>query len=163
MDIQLLDLEIIETSADKNLIGIYEIRNNTPGPNGMIIQDGRIFFRLKGNKAYISIFTTEGVFYHFYPDYKNYYYFPNEDIAYHKSVASFSNKSHRVKATRNTAYMKKSGLFMPLPNPSFTDTPFYEDEKRRQAHFPITPGFLSDAGKIKTCLRDFVSYYANSY
>ncbi|MDD7403191.1 MAG: ribonuclease H-like domain-containing protein [Butyribacter sp.] len=49
----------------------------------------------------------------FISDYQNYYYLPDEDMAIHKSVASFVDSSHRKKATKATCYQKKNGTFLP--------------------------------------------------
>lgn len=42
----------------------------------------------------------------YYSDYKNYYYLPAEDMAIHKSVATYVDKAHRQKATPETCYSK---------------------------------------------------------
>ena len=52
--------------------------------------------------------------YHFFEDYKNYYYLPDEDMAIHKSVGSYVDREHRQNATYATCYVKKSSAFIPL-------------------------------------------------
>ena len=42
----------------------------------------------------------------YYLDYKNYYYLPEEDMAIHKSVATYVDKAHKEKATPETCYSK---------------------------------------------------------
>lgn len=63
----------------------------------------------------------------FYPNYKDYYYLPEEDYAIHQKVAQFVDKSHRKKATAATCYTRHSGYFLPLPGavtePVFQMTP----------------------------------------
>ena len=63
----------------------------------------------------------------FYPNYKDYYYLPEEDYAIHQKVAQFVDKSHRKKATASTCYTRHSGYFLPLPGavtePVFQMTP----------------------------------------
>lgn len=49
---------------------------------------------------------------YFYPDYKNYYYLPEEDMAIHKSVAQFVDKDYKLKASKNNCYIKKQGKFI---------------------------------------------------
>lgn len=51
----------------------------------------------------------------FFENYKEYYYLEEEDYAIHQSVASFMSKSHRKKATRDTAYIKKEDTFIKCP------------------------------------------------
>lgn len=72
----------------------------------------------------------------FYKNYKDYYYLPIEDMAIHKSVASFVDKEHRQKATPNNCYLKKSGLFLPiLGNLDDINHPvFYHSHSDKQAY-----------------------------
>ena len=51
----------------------------------------------------------------FYPNPKDYWYLPAEDCAYHKKVASFVDKSHRVPATRENCYTRMEGYFLAAP------------------------------------------------
>lgn len=57
---------------------------------------------------------------YFYPNYKDYYYLPDEDTAIHKSVASYVDKNHRKPARADTCYVRKSGDFLPQPEEVFT-------------------------------------------
>lgn len=61
----------------------------------------------------------------FYPNYKDYYYLPAEDMAIHKSVAAYVDMAHRVKATTTNCYTKKTNWFLPqweaLFSPVFKD------------------------------------------
>ena len=54
----------------------------------------------------------------FFINYRDYYFFPAEDMAMHKSVAEFADKASRKKATPQTAYSKVNGSFVKIP-PSF--------------------------------------------
>ncbi len=51
----------------------------------------------------------------FFPDYKDYYYLPVEDISIHKSMAAYVDTDHKVKATKETAFVKKEGDFIYCP------------------------------------------------
>ncbi len=72
-----------------------------------------IFFTAKGTKAAIKIPVFCGELKYFYPDHKNYSYLPAEDNAIHKSVAVYVDKAHRIPATPETCYTRKSGEFAP--------------------------------------------------
>ena len=50
---------------------------------------------------------------YFYPDYKNYYYLRNEDMAIHKSVAKFVDKEYREQAKPANCYIEKNDRFVP--------------------------------------------------
>ena len=52
---------------------------------------------------------------HFFDDYKNYYYLPIEDTAVHKSVGQFVDQQAKEKASKQTAYIRKTGRFIPAP------------------------------------------------
>ncbi len=52
---------------------------------------------------------------YFFPNYKEYYYLPAEDRAIHKSVGFYVDKEHRQPAKASNCYMRKEGLFVPLP------------------------------------------------
>ena len=69
---------------------------------------------IRGKDMILSLRPLPGCLYHFFPDYRNYYYLPAEDMAIHKSVASFVAPSHREKARAQNCYTKKRGLFIPL-------------------------------------------------
>ena len=51
----------------------------------------------------------------FYINYRDYYYFPAENMAMHKSVAEFADKASRKKATAQTAFSMISGRFVKIP------------------------------------------------
>lgn len=49
----------------------------------------------------------------FFPNPKEYYYLPEEDMAIHKSIAEFVEPAYRKKASAATCYTKKTGYFLP--------------------------------------------------
>lgn len=73
--------------------------------------------RGEGDRLLCLIPLYEGELRYFYPDYKDYYYLPVEDMAVHKSVGAYVTKEARVKATAKTCYTRTSGLFLPQPSP----------------------------------------------
>lgn len=77
-----------------------------------------IHFHRERNSLYLKIPFVSMEAKYFYPDYKNYYYLPLEDRAIHKSVAFFVEKEYREKAAKDNCYVKKTGIFYPLPFPS---------------------------------------------
>ena len=72
---------------------------------------------LSGNDfCSLQVHTLQGTLMHFFADYKNYWYLPEEDQAIHSSVARYVDKEHRVKATAATCYQKATGFFLPQPS-----------------------------------------------
>lgn len=75
---------------------------------------------LFSDKKDLSILTitlpfVEDVLKHFYKDYHNYYYLPKEERAIHKSVGCYVERQYRRAAKASTCYVKKEGIFLPLP------------------------------------------------
>ena len=90
--------------------------------------EGHVLIAYKLNKLEINIPIIHDTLYHYFPDYKNYFYLPDEDMAIHKSVGTYVDKDHREQATAKNCYIKKTGAFLPLPakaapdgQPIFTD------------------------------------------
>lgn len=59
-----------------------------------------------GNHVRLRVPLYQGMARLYYLDYKNYFYLPAEDMAIHKSVAVYVDKSYRKKATPETCYSK---------------------------------------------------------
>ena len=71
----------------------------------------------------IRIFKAE--YKHFFEDYKNYYYLPEEDYAIYKSLGEYVDKSRRQRAKKENCYIKKAGRF--LPASSSTNLPTFRE------------------------------------
>lgn len=61
---------------------------------------------LQSGSLHLLVSNPTMEFKNYYPDYKNYYYLPEEDTAIHKSVSSYVDKSHRIKATKDNCYSR---------------------------------------------------------
>jgi hypothetical protein len=68
---------------------------------------------LKEDTLCLALPIYEGSLKFFFEPVRDYYYFPLEDTAIHKSVAQFMDPSTRRKATASTCYTKKEGSFLP--------------------------------------------------
>ncbi len=80
----------------------------TPGvdfPKKVTLRIGGFYLFMEKDRAALNIPITEGNMRFFYPNYKDYWYFPEEKIAIHKNVATFAAKGNRIKATPETAHM----------------------------------------------------------
>ncbi len=101
------------------------------------------FCMFDGNLCTLKIPVLEGALKYFYPNYKDYYYLPEEDVAIHKSVAEFVDKAHRVQAKASTCYTKKSSAFLPQWEVLFEPS-FKREWKDSCRFFELTSDFLSD-------------------
>lgn len=102
--------------------------------------------------CYFSAELSEGLFKiplyeeelkYFYSNYRDYYYLPAEDIALHKSVASFVDKGHRTQATAATCYTRKFSSY--LPQWAVIAEPFFKrDYKSKELFFEVTDELKKD-------------------
>lgn len=89
----------------------------------------------------VPVYTEELKY--FYHNYKEYYYLPMEDMAMHKSVASFVDKEHRVPATAATCYTRKYSSYLPMWD--YVLEPFFKREyKSSLLFFELTDDFKTN-------------------
>lgn len=103
-----------------HLFGTYPSPSNTYAePNDIdtvpvtLYQNTQAQLTLKNTTATLTIPVYHGSLKFFFPNYKDYYYLPKEDMAVHKSVAEFVDSTYRKKATAATCYVTKEGTFLP--------------------------------------------------
>jgi hypothetical protein len=96
-------------------------------------------------KLCINVYTEELKY--FYPNYKDYYYLPEEDRSIHKSVAFYVDKNFRTKAKAANCYSKKTGTF--LPQYEEIITPFFKiDYHDKISYFECVDEFLNNNDDI---------------
>lgn len=100
-----------------------------------------------GNTGKLSVQIYKNELKYFFPNYKDYYYLPVEDISIHKSVALYVDKDFRTQATAANCYNKKSGKF--LPQQTDIVKPFFKQNyKDKHTYFEMTDEFLNDPEKM---------------
>ena len=104
----------------------------------------------------------------FYPNYKDYYYFPAEDMAVHKSIAEFAASGSKKKATAKTAYRNVEGRFISIPvayakSDSNKDASFYKTDFDSEAYYFPTEYLsgIKDTEKIKELAYYLLLEYAS--
>ena len=93
------------------------------------------FFKIVGKEATLRVPLYETELKYYYSNYRDYYYLPKEDMAIHKSIAEFVDKSFREKATPENCYTKKEGqyllewdlVFAPFFKEDYKDNRFFFD------------------------------------
>ena len=95
------------------------------------------YFKGVGNEGQIRVPICEDELKYFYSNYKDYYYLPTEDVALHKSVASFVDKDHRVQATAATCYTRKYSSYLPQWD-TIIEPFFMRDHKGKEYYFELT-------------------------
>ena len=110
-------------------------------------------------KATLYIPVLKGTLKHYFADYKNYFYLPLEDTAIHKSIATYVEAANKIKATKQTCYIKKDGDFIPCPDNYDTDvfSNDLSDKQMFQTLESIQNGdYESQKKYIKNTLRAFL-------
>ena len=100
-------------------------------------------FAAAGNALELSIRLYEGTLKYYYPNYKDYYYLIYEDTAVHKSVGEYVDRDARIKATKETCYTKKSGVFLPQPEPVWTPDPLFSKDTADTGRYTDLPFSLA--------------------
>lgn len=106
---------------------------------------------VEGAHGTLSLPVYQGTLFHFFSDYKNYYYLPYEDQAIHKSVASFVDKTCRIPAKASNCYIKKSGTFLPQPE-EIVSPIFKRSYEENQLYFICNESFIEHTPLQKTYL-----------
>lgn len=111
--------EITKTDIIDNDLAL-EIKLYTRIPVPLQTPGTLIDIELSESSGRLRIHGFNGTLKYFYDNIKDYYYLPIEDMAIHKSIASFVDKAYRQKATKENCYIKKSGFFLPQLQILFT-------------------------------------------
>lgn len=115
----------------------------TPLPRAAAASFEGCYFSASGTEGLFKVPLYEEELKYFYSNYKDYYYLPTEDIALHKSVASFVDKNHRIQATAATCYTRKQSTY--LPQWDIIVEPFFKrDYKSREFFFEVTDELKKD-------------------
>ena len=106
------------------------------------------YFKIVGNEATLRVPLYETELKYYYSNYKDYYYLPHEDMAIHKSIASFVDNAYREKATPENCYTKKEGqyllewdlVFAPFFKEDYEDKRFFFDlnENMKKSRFAMS-------------------------
>ena len=105
------------------------------------------------NSTKILIPLYEGELKYFYDNYKDYFYLPEEDMAIHKSVATFVDKQYRERAKASNCYTRKKGTYLPQLTTIMSPT-FKLEHKDKVSYFELTQDF----GSSDVMLRRYVNH-----
>ena len=130
---------------------LMKLQLHTPLPMPISTLSNGCYFSGEGIDGVLKVPVYEEEMKYFYSNYKDYYYLPEEDIALHKSVASFVDKEHRTQATAATCYTRKYTTYLPQWD-IFTEPFFKRNYKSKEYFFELTDDMKKD--------RTFFSRYA---
>ena len=121
----------------------------TPLPKEISCNANFCYFIGKESTGALKVPLYEEELKYFYSNYKYYYYLPIEDVAIHKSIASFVDKENRVQARAHTCYTRKYSSYLPQWDVLFE--PFFKrDYKSPELFFEITDSFKKDRKAFQT-------------
>lgn len=106
---------------------------------------------------YIELDLYKGGAKHYLEDYKNYYYLPLEDMAIHKSLASFVDSSSKVKATKQNAYIKLDSCFIPIYHQSDSKL-FRKEYADKQNYIELRAEHLDNAMFLQEYCKGILNY-----
>ena len=119
---------------------IMNLELSTPLPTDISCYANSCYFMGSGYEGKLRVPVFEEELKYFYSNYKDYYYLPEEDMAIHKSVASFVDKNYRRQAQANNCYTRKYSSYLPQWENIFT--PFFKRSyNEKDLFFELTDEF----------------------
>lgn len=106
------------------------------------------------NKLFLHLPLTRGTMKHFFKNYKDYFFLPAEDTAIHKSVGTYVEKDFREPAKAANCYVKKEGVFFPVPAGLAVDnrTTFQTEYKSKQQYLLWEDNLKQDSSLMEEIL-----------
>lgn len=112
---------------------------------------GAFYLTACGEVARLRVGLYEGELKYFFPDYKDYFYLPGEDIAVHRSVSAYVDRAHRRKARPADCYTKREAIFVPQYE-VIGEPAFYEHYRDKKSYFELTEDFAESEPLLKRYL-----------
>lgn len=97
---------------------------------------------ISGERVRLRVRLYDGELRHYYENYRDYYYLPDEDKAIHKSVSACVDREHRTKATASNCYLRKHALFLPQFKPLY-EPAFRVQRGDKKSYFVLSDEFIS--------------------
>ncbi len=143
-----------EGNEKAELLMAFDIPVTLPVPVSFLYD--RCYFTGTANQGMIKVPLYETELKYFYANYQDYYYLPDEDVALHKSVATYVDKNHREKATARNCYTKKKGKF--LKEWDILVAPFFKESyDSKDLYFELTDERRTD----RSLFSSYISHVLN--
>lgn len=128
------------TTVSKELI--FTLSSEVSLPKRISCRFEEFYLTAEGNTSKLSVRLYDGELKFFLDNPKDYYYLPEEDTAYPKSIASGVDKAHKKQATKATCFTKKSGIFLPQYESIVTPEFRIHSPKEKKSYFELSEAFL---------------------
>jgi len=151
--------EINMDSTDEQLIIHFSFNPEIPLPRRITATRNGIYLNAIDCKGTLYIPICNDTLKHYFEDYKNYYYLPLEDMAVHKSIATYVESQNKVKATKCTCYIKRTDTFIAYHSNN-TSTIFKKEYTDKVCFEPLetflNSDFKTQCSYIKNTLLTFL-------
>lgn len=118
------------------------------------------FLHIEKDRAIIKVPVFKEELKFFYSNYKDYYYIPSLDSAFHKSVSGHVDSSLRKQASPGTCYTRKEGIF--LKQYDILVEPFFKkDYKEKESYFEITAETKANRKLFQTYANHIIQIICN--
>ena len=107
------------------------------------------------NEVSINVPIIEEELKFYLDNYKDYYYLPAEDVAVHKSVATYVDKNYRVQAKKETCYLKRKGYFITQINKGILSG-YKRNIKDVESFIELSDSFLKNMDLINLYARHII-------
>ena len=136
---------------------VLELALLTPVNTRISYSTDNIYLTVFNTKLKLLVKSYEGELKYFYENYKDYYYLPQEDMAIHKTLATYVDKEFKEKAKKTNCYTKKVATFLPqyttLFNPSFK-----ENYKDNISYFELNDEFINNEVMLVNYAKHIINY-----
>lgn len=136
---------------------ILEFALLTPVTTRISYSTDNIYLTVYDTKLKLLVKSYEDELKYFYENYKDYYYLPQEDMAIHKTLATYVDKEFKEKAKKTNCYTKKTATFLPQYDNLFNPC-FKKNYKDKILYFEITDEFLNNEEILFNYGKHILSY-----
>ncbi len=126
---------------------LFHYRSTCALPAAVHASYDHCFVRQSGTEGLLKIPVYTEEMKYFYPGYRDYYYLPAEDMAVHKSIASFVERSHKVQASASNCYTRKTSRFLPCMGYE-TSPVFFRSFEEKTPFFELTDPLKKDRVRL---------------
>ena len=135
----------------EELFIFFRLGRSLPAP--VYASADHCYVKIEGDEGVLKVPLYTEVMKYFYANYIDYYFLPEEDMAVHKYLASYVEKSRRIQARPETCYTRKASSF--LPQWDLYRTPFF---KRSYEDKELFFEFSDDCKKDRNFLGGYAAY-----
>ena len=134
---------------------LFSLEPDYPLPRRITLEMNGIIVTGYGKEATINAPIVAGELKFFFDNYREYYYLPAEDMAVHKSVASYVDKNYREPAKKETCYLRKQGYFISQIDDGILSG-YKKSVSDTETFIELTDSFLQDLDLLHAYARHII-------